>query len=120
MFEMREVRDRLVAEGHEVTAQWIDGKEKSDAAATEETMIAGALMDIADVQRADVLLAFSQERGTLHTGGGRHVEFGIALSIGVPIIVVGPRGEHIFHYTPCVEHRATLDEAIDALRLMTP
>jgi hypothetical protein len=109
MMEMRDVRDRLVAAGHEVTAQWIDGKEAND------TQSAAAIMDVQDVVRAEALIAFSQARGTMHTGGGRHVEFGIALALGKRLMVVGPRGEHVFHAYPGVRFFDTLDDAIGAL-----
>lgn len=115
MFEMCEVRDQLVAAGHEITAQWIDGKEKGDAAATEKTLIKAAIMDVEDVMRADVLVAFSQARGTMHTGGGRHVEFGVAICAGIPVIVVGPKGEHVFHYMPGVQHVPGVEELISLL-----
>lgn len=104
MMQMREIRDRLVEAGHEVTSQWIDGFEgmaKPGVESTdEEIKINGAVMDVDDVRRSDVLVAFSHARGTLHTGGGRHVEFGIALERGIPVILFGPRGEHVFHYYP--------------------
>jgi hypothetical protein len=105
MLKMREVRDHLVEDGHEVTAQWVDGKEANDSATS------AAIMDVEDVRRSDALLAFSNPRGTLHTGGGRHVEFGIALERGMLLVVVGPRGEHVFHNWPSVKHCETLDEA---------
>ena len=118
MMEMRDVRDRLVAAGHEVTSQWIDGKEESDAGATDATMEAAARMDIEDVLRADVLVAFSQERGTLHTGGGRHVEFGVAVGEGIDVLVVGPKGEHVFHYLGGVEHVPDIDALLARLDSM--
>ncbi len=119
MMEMRDVRDRLVAAGYEVTSQWIDNKEGDsvDGAAEKVRLRAGAEMDVADVLRADVLVAFSLERGTMHTGGGRHVEFGVALQADMPIVVVGPKGEHIFHYWPGVRHVADVDALVDFLEL---
>lgn len=110
MIEMRGVRDRIVAEGHEVTAQWIDGKEDND---TQET---AAVMDYNDVARADLLISFSKERGTLHTGGGRHVEYGIAMALKKTIWVVGPRGEHVFHAWPDVRFFESVDDMLESLR----
>ncbi len=111
MMEMRDVRDFLVNDGHEVTAQWIDGKESNDTSAA-------AVMDVEDVRRADVLVAFSFERGTLTTGGGRHVEFGIALERGIDIIVCGPKGEHVFHSWPGVRHAPSVDDLARLLQEM--
>jgi len=104
MMKMREVAEFLRNDGHEITAQWVDGKEAND---TQES---AALMDFEDVLRSDVLVSFSHERGTMHTGGGRHVEFGIALTLGKKIIVCGPRGEHVFHSMPGVKFVADMDQ----------
>lgn len=110
MSEMAAIRDRLVAAGHEVTSQWVDGKEAND---TVET---AAIMDVEDVRRADTLVAFSHPRGELHTGGGRHVEFGIALERGMRIIVVGPLGEHVFHAWPGILNFPNVDALFRELR----
>lgn len=107
--EMRDIADTLRARGHEVTAQWIDGKENDD------TKEAAAVMDYEDVARADTLLTFSDPRGSLNTGGGRHVEFGIALTLRKRIFVVGTKGEHVFHNYPGVRIFPTLNEAMGEL-----
>lgn len=114
--KMRSVRERLTAAGHEVTAQWVYVEEGLDTDATEEKLISYAKMDVDDVLRADLLVAFSYKRGVPSTGGGRHVEFGVAIQAGKPIIVVGPKGEHIFHYMPNVRHVDTVEELIEVLR----
>lgn len=112
--EMRDVRTRLMAAGHEVTSQWIDVEHTEDhnVQVTDEMRVGYARMDIADVLRAHVLVAFSGERSVPSIGGGRHVEFGVALQAGKPIFVVGPKGEHIFHYMPGVVHVANVDDLI--------
>lgn len=117
---MREVRDFLTSDGHEVTAQWIDVEHESDKAitVTDEMRVEYAVMDVEDVLRADLLVAFSDPREAKFGGGGRHVEFGIALQAGKGIIVVGPKGEHIFHYWPGVEHVADVDALVERLRRM--
>jgi hypothetical protein len=109
IFEMQRVRDRLVQEGHVVTAQWIDGNESS------MSQEAAAVMDMEDVKRADTVLSFSNPKGQLNTGGGRHVEFGLGLALGKRMLVVGPKGEHIFHHMPGVQFFDTLEEAVRVL-----
>lgn len=104
MMQMREVRDKLVDAGHEVTAQWIDGFEgmakPGQESSDDQIKAQGALMDANDVRRSDVVVAFTRERHEPTPGGGRHVEFGIALERDVPVILFGPIGEHVFHYYP--------------------
>ncbi len=109
--EMREVRTRLENAGHEVTSQWVYVEEGVDSGASEAKLREYAQMDLNDVLRSDVLVAFSQPRGTPHTGGGRHVEFGYALSEGIDVVICGPKGEHIFHYLEGVHH-AENEEAL--------
>ena len=117
--KMQGVRDFLAGHGHEITAQWIDVEPESDddsGGATDEIRLKYAKLDIEDVLRSDVLVAFSNLRGELGTGGGRHVEFGIALHAGKRIIVVGPKGEHIFHYIPGIEFVDSVDALVEQLQ----
>lgn len=111
-FQMQKVRDQLQKLGHEVTSQWIDVEHTSDQGATEEEMNNFCMMDVCDVQDADILIAFSRPRNEPSPGGGRHVEYGIAMMLDKHIIVVGPRGEHIFHRWPGVLFFATVDELL--------
>lgn len=106
--EMQGVRDVLQALGHTVTSRWIDhhgGKYHAsfapetlnrDPAACEQV----ALDDWDDLAIADVCISFTSLDGGK---GGRHVEFGLAVALGLRIIIVGPR-EHVFHTLPVVEH----------------
>lgn len=109
MLQMREVAKKLTDAGHNITSRWINNAEES---LNREQ---GALMDVADVDYADIVISFTLPRGTSHKGGGRHWEFGYAYGTGKRNILVGPKGEHIFHHLPSVEHFETLDEAIKAL-----
>jgi hypothetical protein len=111
--QMRDIRAFLQNDGHEITSRWIDVEHEEDKShtVTDEMRIRYAIMDVVDVRKADVLVAFSNLRSEPQIGGGRHVEFGIALEAKKQIIVVGPKGEHIFHYWPGVE----FVEDIDAL-----
>jgi len=114
---MRDVRDLLTSVGHEITSQWIDVEHEEDKAhtVTDELRVKYAIMDVEDVRRADALVTFAGLRSEPAIGGGRHVEFGIALEREMPIIVVGPKGEHIFHWWPGVEHVADVIDLVDLL-----
>lgn len=120
--EMREVRDFLVNDGHKVVSRWIDVEHEEDAShtVTDELRVSYAQMDVDDVLHSEVLVMFSHPRSETHNGGGRHVEFGIALQSGRKIIVVGPKGEHIFHYWPGIMFAADLDELASTLWSMEP
>ncbi len=116
--EKNEMRDwaRMIEDaGHQVTSSWLDEKHDSDAEASEEVMIAAAKQNMLDVLEADVLVTKSQAQGTAHAGGGRHFEFGYAIAEGINVIVVGPKGEHVFHYIEGIQHVDNLDGLIPVL-----
>lgn len=85
---------QLETAGHEVTSTWL----KSPDEMKDEY----ARLDLADVARADALVAFNpagwEEKGT----GGRHVEFGYALALNIPVFLIGAKS-NIFHHLSHVE-----------------
>jgi hypothetical protein len=54
-----------------------------------------AAEDLDDISESDYLIAFTESAGTGHSRGGRHVELGFALALGIPVHIIGPR-ENIF------------------------
>lgn len=101
--EMEIIANRLAALGHTITASWVYGGEDG------LTRAKIALLDLADVDRADTVISYTHPRGTFTNGGGRHVEFGYALARGKRLVVIGER-ENVFHHYPAVEVYASLDE----------
>ena len=118
--EMRKIRNFLQNDGHEVTSRWIDVEHEEDKShtVTDEMRVEYAAMDVADVLAADALIAFANPRNEPAIGGGRHVEFGIALQAGRDIIVVGPKGEHIFHWCQDVIHVDNVNDLANMLHAM--
>jgi nucleoside 2-deoxyribosyltransferase len=94
--ELEECRAQLEAAGIEVTATWLTMPPPSEW--TDDVWAHLAELDRADVLRADGLVLFT-EPGELDGGSGRHVEFGMALALGKPVIVVG-RYENLFQRLP--------------------
>lgn len=105
--EMCQYRGHLVHRGHEVTSHWIDqtwfntktemptSMSTSDIMRDADKAASIAAADLRDVSMADVLIAFTElEPGD--SKGGRHVEFGSALSQGKLTFVVGPP-ENVFY-----------------------
>jgi nucleoside 2-deoxyribosyltransferase len=83
------VMQRLEDAGFEVTSTWLKQEDKLDDAY--------ARLDLADVDRADALVALNPPEWVSTGTGGRHVEFGYALARQKPIVMVGERA-NIFHY----------------------
>jgi hypothetical protein len=67
-----------------------------------EAAASAAARDLDDLRRADILVAFTEYRGTNEPGhGGRHVELGLALALPLSrIVLIGSEPEHIFHCLP--------------------
>lgn len=114
--ELCGVRDVIQTLGGEVTSRWLNGNHQraDDGTAIRDdgTSIHGAddemharfaLEDMEDVQRADVLIAFTETPRVSTSRGGRHVELGLALAWQKRVIVVGPR-ENVFCWLPQVKH----------------
>lgn len=76
------IAEQLKEEGHDikVPAIWLTGRH--DNACPMEC----ATSDIADIKNSDLLLLFTNENGR---NGGRYVELGIALALGIPAMIVG-------------------------------
>jgi nucleoside 2-deoxyribosyltransferase len=92
--------------GFEVTSTWL----------REEDELADkfARLDLADVDRADVLVAINPPTYLKAGTGGRHVELGYALALHKPIVLVGERS-NIFHFLDNVQV-APLEAVIPTLR----
>lgn len=126
-------RDQLTALGHNVQARWLNGSHQISNVGTPigdkgETLVedggpeAAALRshfaedDWEDCQLADAIISFTEPPRTTGTRGGRHVEMGIGLALGIESIVIGYR-ENIFHWLPQVRFFETWDDYIKAIKL---
>ncbi len=110
---MQGVRCDLARAGHQVTSRWID--QRQDATDTAEAA-AVARRDIADIEIADTLIAFSETpRSGVSTRGGRHIETGIAIALRKRVIVVGPR-ENVFCSLPEITVFPTWGACLDHLK----
>ena len=85
----------LKAAGIDVTSSWLTMAVPDDW--TSSVWADLARIDREDVLRADTLILFAEPE--LDGGSGRHVEFGMALALGKPTIVVG-RVENLFQRLP--------------------
>jgi nucleoside 2-deoxyribosyltransferase len=116
--EMRIFRDHIEGVcGHLVTSRWIEGKHDiSEDADKDSQRTRFAEEDLQDLRHSDLVLWFSEpEKIEGRNRGGRHVEFGIALAYGIPIIVIG-RKENVFHWLPQVRHLKSLGDALNLIQ----
>jgi nucleoside 2-deoxyribosyltransferase len=113
--ELRDIAERLTAAGAEVTSRWLFSEPLTNA----ELGVVGratalARMDLEDLERAQLCIAFTEGASPSPGRGGRHTELGIAFALKKRVVVVGPR-EHVFHCLPEIEHYPSWDEARRAL-----
>ncbi len=105
--QMGEVANMLRSMGHRITCRWIEGDHQIedrelDTPAAEEKRERFALEDFSDIAASDCVISFTEVPRSSTSRGGRHVELGIALGLGLRVVVVGPR-ENVFHCLPRVE-----------------
>ena len=104
--EIRKINPELV-----VNSRWLKGDhvlEVGSSLTVDEQNCRFAEEDVEDVTNADMLVMFSCDPKTPGRGG-RHVEFGIAVALGIPIAVVGPK-ENVFHDLPEVKQFDSFEE----------
>lgn len=94
--------------GHFITSRWLLGHDVVWSGDEHPEWTAFSMVDLCDVDAADTVISFTHPRGTLVTGGGRHVEFGYGYAKGKRMVVIGER-EHVFHHLPGIEIYPDLD-----------
>lgn len=107
---MRERRDELITAGHEVTSRWIDHSSFLDTGdVTREMMNSDpvlasvfALRDYEDLTKSNIFIMFT---GDDLSSGGRHTEFGLAITTPsiIGVCVIGPR-ENVFQCLPTISY----------------
>lgn len=95
--ELQTARSALENAGVAVTSRWLsEARPTGDGA--DPHWIAHVTRE--DIERADVYILRGDERGD---SGQRHVEFGIAMGLGKPLIVVAAEPENMWQRLPGVE-----------------
>ena len=109
-YECQGYRADLQRAGHTVTSRWIDNSTDDEADALK-----CALIDIADLDIADTVIAYGDEPRSNRSRGGHHVEFGYGLAQGKRIMLVGHR-ENVFNHLPEIEFFSTWQDCLNALK----
>ena len=92
---MKTLADSLTHAGYTITSKWLT----EDETAAQHAAL--AWRDVQDINEADVVVV-NNPTDFFHAGtGGRHVEFGYALAMHKPLILLG-RPSNVFHYLPTV------------------
>ena len=96
--KMREYRAELASMGGDVTSRWIDsedvtGMKHEDVVADPQRAIAGATLDLSDIDAAEMVVIFTEVPSTT---GGLHFEFGYAWGNDKMVVVIGPQPNVFF------------------------
>jgi nucleoside 2-deoxyribosyltransferase len=117
--EIKAVADDLNSLGYGiyVDSRWLDEKQieyGGEEGTPDEIRRERAEIDISDVEDADMVVRFTDDLSaptvpsSLATGA-RMVEMGVAIALGIPVVVVGGH-QPIFDYLPEVTHVKDVDE----------
>ncbi len=111
--ELRGYADQIRTLGHGVTSRWLG---QDDESTYEELTPEGCRKcgehDVEDVERAHILISFTEPVGIPNTSrGGRHVELGIAIGQRKLIYAVGPK-ENVFHWLQVIQWFETFEECL--------
>jgi hypothetical protein len=114
--EVRAAADDLRSRGIAVVSSWFDNAPLLEQELAPSGRAAqAALSDLRELRLATTLVAFTEDPGQQNGGrGGRHTELGIAIGLGLRIILVGRR-EHVFHCLPGVERFDTWEAARESI-----
>lgn len=109
-------RDKLINLGYTVTSTWLE-ENFADPLKDVESSRQAALLDLKDISKSNVFLVFTEHSNIGYYTGGRHVEFGYALALGLIIILCGPR-ENVFFHHERVNQVNDIDSAIQLLNML--
>jgi calcineurin-like phosphoesterase family protein len=112
LHEMQAYRSLLEDLGHEVTSRWVNGNHDMDSDGYPEDF---AYEDWDDIDASDCLIFFSEDPTAGFMRGGRHVEFGIALSEDKLLVLIG-EPENVFHYFPWIFRFNRFEDFLDTLK----
>lgn len=112
--------------GYRTVARWLTGEHEAAEGEppTAEQRHTWAMDDLADIDKADILIAFTADTvrqpldaivGSLFgTSGGRHVELGYAIARTKRVLLVG-RPENVFHHLEPITRVDSWHQAVTTL-----
>lgn len=108
-------REYLAGHGIGCTSRWLDSHAPGDDMSNSVLMMNEALEDLYDINKADALVLLNYPELARAGGGGKHVEFGYAVAMKIPVYVIGKRTT-VFHFLPNITVVPSLDDAIPHLQ----
>ena len=118
---MQIVAGQLSIYNVEVNSRWLYENHGMVSGGRDKFLRECAFKDLNDLRASDALVFFTDDLTEplipSHLGtGARHVEFGIALERGIPIVAVG-RPQNVFHFLPHIIH---VKDVAELVRFLSP
>ena len=107
---------KLEAIGIEVTSRWIT-RDVGEPPYSSELQKTESQWDVEDIERADVLVLFTDQVGH-NPGRGKYVEFGFALGLNKTIVLCGREENCVFYHLPGLIKVLDIYGLIDQLYIM--
>lgn len=105
--KMKVEREKFLAAGFEITADWIESDEVNQARTRNEN----ARLDLEGIENAEVFVLYTLPIGTMFSSGGRMTELGYAIAFNKRIIIVGER-ENVFCHLNDISEFSTTEDVI--------
>lgn len=103
---LKKFRDDLGNMHHHVTSQWLDVDDTKTF--TEAERDGHAIMDARDIDNSQILIMCTFDDVTGYKGA--YFEMGLALGIGLQVILVGPKTGMIFERLTAIRHYYNWDD----------
>lgn len=84
--------------GHEITSRWLEEDFSKTPTYTDDDREKIAGIDVDDVMAADALVLLPSPR---RIPGGKFVEVGVAIGVGIPVYILGHRENMLMHHRLC-------------------
>ena len=106
---LRKVIPIIEKEGHEVTSSWI----RDDKHLQSGNALQSAVEDLADIERAEAIILFTDRFTEDRPGKGKFIELGYAIRAGKICILVGKDTDSsVFYYLPIMRYARTVEQAL--------
>lgn len=104
-----EVIRELEGAGHTCTSRWITNDEHVGISTK------AAIADLEDIDRADILLLYTDQPPTSRPARGKYTELGYAYAKGKNIFLIGEAEDCIFYVLPGVTRVKSISEFLEKI-----
>lgn len=109
--EARKVADILAQAGHEITSTWLQEDMEKDESLVPDERASIAIKDLTEIKHSDALVMLA---APYRVPGGKFVELGFALGIGIHVHLIGHR-ENMLMWHPSIHQHDSAENLVKVL-----